>query len=421
MTAFPCGVDAPLRTAESNASHKPRWALARPQRRIPYIGRMHRPGRDVLFQVVLWLLGTVPLIVHGLFWQAAVLLLSLGALLNSYFQRQRLGWVLMALSAGLLLLVIPDAPDPLIGAVIYLLFSLGERLSRLLLSRGAVFLLALLLGTLFAWATVASRLVSPLTLLAPTVGFVAVLFSGYGYGTLRRNRDQLRALKDELEAANAALSAQATRDAELSALRERERLARELHDTLGHALSTLTVQQEAARRLLKRDPERASDQLHEAQALTRQAMHDLRAALDDLRSAPAPSLAELVKELTAPLAEASNLRLSTTITETPLSPQSLAALRPVLAEALVNIVRHAQASTVWVKATAEAGWFILTVEDDGVGFDSTQVFEGHYGLRGMTERVRFLDGMLEVVARPGGGSQIELRLPLRTTAQKGRA
>jgi len=171
---------------------------------------------------------------------------------------------------------------------------------------------------------------------------------------------ELKAAKRELEAAR-------DREVELAALRERERLARDLHDSLGHSLATLTVQLEAAQRLLATDPARAATVVGEMQKLTRSSMEDLRRSLANLR---APGLGD------RPLA---------------------GALR-----ALCDEVRSRLGGGVECQVDGGA---------DGLPPDA-EYKPGHYGLRGMRERVEGLGGTLTLTARESKGTLVEARVPL---------
>ncbi len=379
-----------------------------------------RPWRLTLSFAVFWLLMIWPLGAAGK-WSSVWLLTGfVVAKAGSAFLSMRaraplvwLGWLSNAVALGLLLLVVPHSPDTLMPALLFTLGTIGVQLSR-----RWVLVVGVPLCMLALWASEGFRRTTPLEVLLESLGLLAVLLLGHAFASLRRSRDESRALTEQLRAANLALRQQAEQGAELSRLQERERLARDLHDTLGHALSTLTVQLEAARRLQGRDPERAGAQLTDAQVLARQAMQDLRAALDDLRAEPPPSLDALVQDLATPLARQHGWQLNLTVavpTEA-LAPQLVLALRPVLAEALVNIARHAGAARVWVTASVQGGWLDLTVEDDGVGLPARPTLQGHYGLRGQRERLTALGGQLELGGRPEGGTRLDVRVPLRVHA-----
>ncbi len=220
----------------------------------------------------------------------------------------------------------------------------------------------------------------------------------------------LEATRQELEQAR-------QRDAELAALRERERLARELHDSLGHALVTLTVQLEAVQRLVPIDPARASGLLEDMKTLARSSMDELRRSLANLRAPGLGSraLAEALQGLVHEVRERSGLRLNAEI------PADADRLHPAVAEVLwrtgqetlSNIQRHATAHQAELRLSLEPGWATLRVSDDGVGLpEGAERLPGHYGLRGIRERVEGLGGSLTCQSAGRQGTLIEARVPV---------
>ncbi len=237
-------------------------------------------------------------------------------------------------------------------------------------------------------------------------------------------------LIQELKAAQKQLELAGQRDAELAALRERERLARELHDSLGHGLVTLTVQLEAAQKLLPIDPARASTLIGEMKNLTRTSMEQLRRSLAGLR---APGLGErplpqALQQLGSEIAERARIQIEIRI------PQDLPSLSPALSEALwrvaqeglANIERHANATEARLLVGIENNGaqtatgsnlacraVVLRVTDNGVGLPpDAEVRPGHYGLRGLRERVEGLGGTIKLETNTPKGAAVEARLPL---------
>ncbi len=243
----------------------------------------------------------------------------------------------------------------------------------------------------------------------------------YRDGLIQRQRQE-RTLA-ELRAAHTALQAQAAQAEELAALRARSALARDLHDTLGHALSAVTVQLEAARRLARRDPARVDAVLAETQALTRSAMAELRGYVSALRgdgsgppvSSPPPAAADPTggADAVAALARDAARRNGWLLTLR-LAP-GLGPLHPawlqVLREALTNVERHAGASAVTVALQRRGEGLELQVCDDGRGFVPGREGPGHFGLQGMRERMAELGGEVVVGSRPGGGTRLSARVP----------
>jgi len=234
------------------------------------------------------------------------------------------------------------------------------------------------------------------------------------------NTNQKRAkLILELQAAQKELEASRQRDAELAVLRERERLARELHDSLGHAIATLSIQLEAVQRLYKVDPDQASTQVDTLKILTRHSMDDLRRSLDGLRAPGLDDrkLSEALQSLCVETAHRLNIEIACHVAESAdeLSPAIAETMWRAAQEALTNVDRHARARRVQIDLSLRGDAVTLRVTDDGLGLPpDAESRPGHYGLRGMRERVEGLGGTLSLAG--GGGATIEVRLPIITAA-----
>jgi signal transduction histidine kinase len=222
----------------------------------------------------------------------------------------------------------------------------------------------------------------------------------------------------ELEAAKRELEAAHQRDAELAALRERERLARDLHDSLGHALVTLTVQLEAIQRLSTIDPARAAALIDEMKSLTRSSMEALRRSLANLR-APGlgeRSLTQAARDLAADITKRTGLHIDVQLAEGAdrLQPAVAEAVWRVAQEGLTNAEKHACAQSASLTLTLAPQLAVVHVTDDGVGLSvDAERQPGHYGLRGLRERVEGLGGTLQLGQVDGKGTRIEVRLPVR--------
>jgi signal transduction histidine kinase len=226
----------------------------------------------------------------------------------------------------------------------------------------------------------------------------------------------------ELEAAKRQLERAREKEVELAALRERERLARDLHDSLGHGLVTLTVQLEAAQRLYPVDPARASALLEEMKQLTRRSMEQLRRSLEGLR---APGLGDrplagALRELCEQTAgrAALQVRCETGTAARELSPAVSEALWRVAQEGLANIEKHASARSARVALETRRQEVILRVSDDGAGLPGNAEHRpGHYGLRGLRERVEGLGGVFTATPNADRGTLLEARIPLAPDPQ----
>jgi signal transduction histidine kinase len=221
----------------------------------------------------------------------------------------------------------------------------------------------------------------------------------------------------ELQAAKRELELARERELELAALHERERLARDLHDTLGHALVTLTVQLEAAQRLQATDPARATALLAELQKLTRSSMEDLRRSLANLRTSGLGDrlLTESLRTLCAEAGKRFGVVIDCQVAEgaDALPPAVAEVLWRVAQEGLTNIEKHAHAHRVQVNLAIQPKEVVLRVSDDGAGLPcGAEDKLGHYGLRGLRERVEGLGGAFTVAPAGTNGTVIEARIPV---------
>jgi two-component system sensor histidine kinase DesK len=188
--------------------------------------------------------------------------------------------------------------------------------------------------------------------------------------------------------------------AELALVAERDRVARDVHDVLGHSLTALSIKAELAGRLIDVDPVRARQELESIQETARQALAEVRSTVGGLRAA------NLDAELAAAprvLADAGiETRLLGTVADT--DPRHRTLLAWVLRESVTNVVRHARASRVSIELTPTG----LVVADDGTGFEVDGGREGN-GLRGMRERVSAAGGTVRLTG--GHGTRVEVVLP----------
>ena len=207
--------------------------------------------------------------------------------------------------------------------------------------------------------------------------------------------------------------------AQLGAAEERNRLAREIHDTLAQGLTAITLQLETTDALLETetDPERARQTVQQALALARANLEEARRSVLDLRAAPLEghTLAEALAALAAqPEWTERNLQVRfKAFGESRWLPVRVeASLYRIAQEALANVALHADASHVTLDLEAQPDQVQLVIQDDGRGFDPGRIPKGHYGLIGLNERVRLLNGKLQLQSNPGAGTRIQVVVPL---------
>lgn len=222
----------------------------------------------------------------------------------------------------------------------------------------------------------------------------------------------LRAEHQELAAANRQLAQRAATAEQLAESRERNRLARELHDTLAHSLTGLSVQLKALETLMAYDLDAASVQLGQAQATVRSGIQESRRAIQALRATPLEDLglSEALRQLCHKLTERTGLTFDCAIAEVgALDPLTEQTIYRVAEAALANVEQHAAARHVVLRLTSLPGRRLhLEIQDDGVGFDPTVRRPDRYGLAGMQERAQLIGADLRVDSVPGAGTRIVL-------------
>jgi signal transduction histidine kinase len=280
---------------------------------------------------------------------------------------------------------------------------------------GLRWLLIFTVVTVVIFFTVFTPLEALMTTLPYAAGFWFFGAFARALASAEEARQESQRLLDELQTAHRQLQDYAARVEELAVAEERNRLAREMHDTLGHRLTVAAVQLEGAQRLIPRDPERATDIVSTVREQVREALGELRSAVATLREPLETDLpiTLALQRLVTSFDEATDLTVHLRIPNIPLhlpNVQRLALYRAAQ-EALTNVQRHAQAQQVWMQLEIQDNCVALTVRDDGVGFPA-ETKEAAFGLRGMRERAAHLGGELHLAPNEAGGAQVEFILPL---------
>jgi NarL family two-component system sensor histidine kinase YdfH len=264
-----------------------------------------------------------------------------------------------------------------------------------------VFYIALLLGFLYLFAD-PIMFISSLTGLLVNGGSI-ILFMVM-FNQLFAQRQKAMELAERLESANAQLAASNAKIGSLTLQNERQRIARELHDTLAQGVSGLVLQLEAVKaHLASNRSDRATEIVEHAITHARRTLAESRAAIDDLRAAP-ENIAETVRENIERFKQATGLPcdMEISIHENRLPDETVNHALNILRESLTNAARHAQATQVHVKWSIQHQTLELEVRDNGKGFDTAQPASGHYGLVGMQERARLAGGELKVESSKAG-------------------
>jgi signal transduction histidine kinase len=241
---------------------------------------------------------------------------------------------------------------------------------------------------------------------------VSFLVVGYYISHLM---NRLRDKQKQLVEANLQITHYASTLEQLTISRERNRMARELHDTLAHTLSALSVQLETTRAYWNVEPDTAYDLLTQTLEATRSGLNDTRRALKSLRASPLEDLGInlAIQNLTRSAKERGKLDVDLNMPNTlpSLSPNVEQCIYRVAQEAIENVLHHANAHTLSVKLAVDDDVITLTVEDDGMGMDAKHhPQDGHYGMKGMNERAQLAGGELDINSQPGQGTRILLTI-----------
>ena len=253
-----------------------------------------------------------------------------------------------------------------------------------------------------------------------TLPILAVpLVRAFAYGIvghiITRLMSLQRAQHRELVRANLILSQHAATLEQLTVSRERNRLARDLHDTLAHTLSGQAINLEAIKLVLPPDQVEAQAMLDQTLKITRDGLAEVRLALKDLRSrtledlGPSIAIRNLVLEAAARADFGLDLEVADDLPR--LSPEVEQAIYRITQESFANIVRHANAQRVRLRLGVKDGQLSLTITDDGKGVDLKQVdFENQLGLLGMQERAAMVGGKFSMDSQPDCGTTIRFTL-----------
>ena len=273
-------------------------------------------------------------------------------------------------------------------------------------------------AALWGWADVSGWLfwMGPLALLIATYAamFIRQARARDRAQTLLR---ELETAHHELETAHRQLADYAERVEALTLESERQRLARELHDTLAQGIAGLILQLHAADRFLQDgNPVRAQAVVQQAVQRAKTALHDARCAIQDLRPAPLEAgnlldaLREEVDRFAATTAIPTSFEVDGGSPLSHLTPEMAQEILRIVQESLTNVARHARASHVLLQIAAAGEGVQVVVQDDGLGFDPSEGHKrsGRFGLVGMQERAQRIGGELRIESAPGQGTRLTL-------------
>jgi len=244
----------------------------------------------------------------------------------------------------------------------------------------------------------------------------------------RAARQHSETLVQELTLAQAQLRTYALRVEELATMRERARVAREVHDTLAQGLAAIKMHLEVGATILREKPDLAQKHMERARDLAGEHLDEARSTIlalrtDALGGQTLPSALTALAAAWRPKYSAGDGYATFCVGNVPqefwqtLPPALELACYRVTQEALSNADKHGKAQMVAIELSIEQNTLCLTVTDDGVGFDPAAIqrgTHGGFGIIGMHERMRLLNGRLEIISAPGAGTQIAMMVPLET-------
>lgn len=268
-------------------------------------------------------------------------------------------------------------------------------------------LLCLLVVMLGVFVFINMNQLTPTSLVNIVPMFILMLLTPFGM----RNFNQKKMLRNQLNEANEQIKDLVKRE-------ERQRIARDLHDTLGHTLSLITLKSQLVEKLIVKNPERASTEAKEITQTSRTALKQLRELISDMRMITVEEELEQIKAIL----QAANIELEIKqeTSASSLSPIEQNILGMCLREAVTNVVKHSKATRCIVSVRELQGELILTVEDNGIGL-ADQNHDGN-GIRGMKERIALIDGFVELgTINPGTLLTVKVPVVIRTGKDEVRA
>ena len=251
---------------------------------------------------------------------------------------------------------------------------------------------------------------------------ILIFLVGRGRANLHEEaqRQRNRELLNQLELSNRQLQAYSEQVEELSATKERNRIARDIHDSVGHYLTAMNIQIETALVLQKNDPQETQAALEALQQLGKQAILEVRQTVATLRQdQKIPSLGQALQEMIERVDQLSPFKIALEVVgpEEGLTNQGRLILQRVAQEGLTNIQKYAAASQVKVRLEFQPKEIWLEIKDDGKGFEPAnlvtigQIQRAGYGLQGIRERLDLSGGHLDLLSSPGNGTTLRARLP----------
>ena len=243
---------------------------------------------------------------------------------------------------------------------------------------------------------------------------------------MEKSRIQTKQLLSDLETSHKKLKTYAAQVEDLATVEERNRIAREIHDSVGHSLAIVNVQLEKALVFHDRDSNVAHRAIKDARGAAKDALNDVRESVRTLRqTSQSFSLSEAISNLVSRNADQDlMIEFREKGTQENFQISVLMALYRIAQEALTNVYKYAKATRVEIDLDLNNSFALLRVKDNGIGFDSNEIEksedrQGQFGLNGIRERLELLDGELKLESSPGKGTTMTVKILQRTGAISG--
>ncbi|WP_221567827.1 sensor histidine kinase [Alkalihalobacillus sp. TS-13] len=230
---------------------------------------------------------------------------------------------------------------------------------------------------------------------------IILLLSPFGFRSIRKRID----LEQQLQQANAKINEYAARE-------ERMRIARDLHDTLGHTLSLITLKSQLVGRVASIDPERARSEAKEIENTSRAALKQVRELVSDMRTVKLTDELVEIRRILQAAGIDFDLIHHDGVEDIPPLTQNI--LSMCLKEATTNVIKHSGAANCLITIKHSTTELTVTVKDDGIGLDEEN--SNGNGLKGMKERLELIDGNLTITGR--NGTVVEMKVPLVRKSEK---
>lgn len=238
--------------------------------------------------------------------------------------------------------------------------------------------------------------------------FSISIFAAVTFGVIALLNDR----QTELKHLNRKLEEYANQIEELAMTKERNRMAREIHDTVAHGMTGLIMQLQAARKVNRRDPDKADQLLERSEDATREVLREMRQSVSALAPENTRSLTgtEALRELIEAFSHSTGMEINFNVHGERHEPDAerQIVLYRVLQETLTNAKRHGEAVKVGVKLIYDNAEILLVVHDNGKGF--TKLNEG-FGISGMKSRLQEVNGELAIQSDPGNGCEVRMTIP----------